>query len=669
MQEGNLCRGRAWRAPTYRQINKSLPSWTAPENLRWAWWGWEPLAARHRFGGHKVAFLGDSQWAEQWHERIFSEKTVRRMKALGINFAVTHFFKGLGLRAEHAEILQTREFVSLCHKHGIRVAGYTQFRSLYYETFLKEEPKAAGWIQRRADGSLNTWGGAYYRWAPCVNSREFIGYLKRVITYGAKEIGLDAFHFDNTYAQPCYCARCRGLFREYLKRNLKDVARLGFLGFEHVELPPYHEDYPRVADPLYQEWINFRVEALTAAWRELYLHVKKINPELCMIANPAFPRSCGLANRLSFHPRAAGKFTDLMFAENGNFPCLAGPRHISQIRAFKFGQACGYRVIPTAWKDNENGIRCPVNAREVELSLAEAAAFGGTVGTTWALRTTSGQAVVVDNRELAGPLGEYISFFNRHRDLYAQAVTDAKMAILYSFESFAYRANEASARFIDFEQILLSGHVPYDVLFDEDIGKIGRYRLLVVAGQECLSDKTVSALREFVRRGGKILATGDSGECDERGLAREKNELAAMADGRSVIFDKNAGIGEPVEESSRWLYASAVALPKDAKKVLRAIRELLGKENIPFSVSAPRGVFTNWTKLPDGRRVLHLVNYANEARPVKTRVRFVSGKLAGRKYGVYQPAMNSRVAGRLKGRYSAVNINALITYALIEVGN
>jgi len=650
-----------------RKSGKFMPDWIAPENLCWAWWGWEPLAARHRLGGHNIVFLGNSQWAEQWYDRIFSEKTVRQMKDLGVNFAVTHFFKGMGLRAERPEMLQTREFVKLCHKHGIKVAGYTQFRSLYYETFLKEEPEAADWIQRKADGTFNVWSSSYYRWAPCVNSREFSAYLKRVVTYGANEIGLDAFHFDNTYAQPCYCDRCRVLFREYLEKNVKDRKRLGFLGFKHVELPPYIEDYPRIADPLYQEWIRFRVESLTNAWRELYRHIKKINPELCMITNPAFPRTLGWANRLSLHPRAAGQYTDMMFAENGNFPCMDGDKHVSQIRAYKIGAACGYRVISTSWKHDADGIRCPANAQEVKLSLAEAAAFGGTVGATWALRTTVGKEVVIDNRKLAKPLGTYIRFFGRHRDLYASARTDAKVALLHAFESFAFRPADSSARFMGMEQILLSGGVPYDVLFDEDIGKIGTYRLAIIAGQECLSDKTVSALREFVRRGGKVFAAGASAACDETGLAREKNPLANMAAGKSVVFDNNAGAAEAMKETSQWINTSAVALPKDADAVLRAVRKMLDDKDVPFSVSAPRGVFTNWTRLPDGRSVLHLLNYGNERKAVTVKVRFNPRLVAGKRYRILAPERPACATGRFSATRAEIAIRGLDTYAVIAI--
>ena len=139
-------------------------------------------------------------WLPQWWDRIHSEELVRTMTGLGVNLAVTHFFKGFGLKHEHAEQQRTAELVRIAHRHGIRVLGYCQSRSLYYETFLDEEPGAEDWIQRDQLGQKITWGSTYFRWAPCVNSREFRTYMKRVIRYGLEEIGLDGLHFDNDYA-------------------------------------------------------------------------------------------------------------------------------------------------------------------------------------------------------------------------------------------------------------------------------------------------------------------------------------------------------------------------------------------------------------------------------------------------------------------------------------
>ena len=648
---------------------KPFPSWGRPENLRWAWWGWEPLANRQREGGRAVPYFGATRWTGQWHDEMFSEKTIRRMRALGINFAVTHFFKGFGLKAERDEMMQTAEFVKKCHRHGIRVAGYTQFRSLYYETFLKEEPRALSWIQRKADGSLSTWGGAYYRLAPCINSPEFIRYLKKAIGYGAREIGLDAFHFDNSYAGPCYCPRCKKLFRAYLAKNIRDKARMSFLDFSRVEIPPYNDQAAMVRDPLYQEWIRFRVERLSATWCEIYRHVKSINPELGVITNPGFPRSPAWANRLSLHPYDFGRSTDFTFAENGNYPCLRDKNLITQIRAYKAAESAGYRVIPTAWlSDKAGNTRCPDTGREVDLSLAEAAAFGGIAGTTWALRATAPHRMVIDRPALAPALGKFNAFLERNSALYAGAVTDSPVAMLHSFDSFAFQSETACQRFMGLEQSLIESGVPYGVLFAEQLEKIGRYQLVIVAGQVCLSDEILARLRDYVRRGGKLVVTAESGALDENGLQREINGFDGILNGKTAVRLPAPCKAEKIMDSVKWIYTQVVSVPEDGPALAGLVRKMLG-DKLPFQISSPAGVIANWTKLPDGRRVLHLINYNNNSgKKIDVTVRFAFGAAANRRCSVSSPDPETRLSAGPGGKNAAVTVRALATYAAVVVG-
>lgn len=194
-----------------------------PSSFYWSWWGWEPLAHYRRTSGVVGAVDVSDPGFPQWYERLHSEELVRTMSELGVNLAVTHFFKGFGLKHERAEQQRTAQLVQAAHRHGISVLGYCQSRSLYYETFLAEEPQAEAWIQRDADGKCRTWGSAYFRWAPCIHSREFRDYIKRVIRVGLEEIGLDGLHFDNDYCEPCYCPRCEQAFRAY-----KHAAAIGY---------------------------------------------------------------------------------------------------------------------------------------------------------------------------------------------------------------------------------------------------------------------------------------------------------------------------------------------------------------------------------------------------------------------------------------------------------
>ncbi len=646
----------------------AAPEWMRPENLRWAFCAWEPLAHMRRVGGKAQTFFGRTRWTGEWYEYLFSEKNVKRLAGLGVNMVITRFFKGMGLKFEKPEMEQTRRFVGLCHAHGIRVMGYTQFRSIYYETFLHEQPNAADWMQRNPDGSIHTWGDSYFRWAPCVNRREFVAYLKKVITYGLKTVGLDAIHMDNSYAEPCYCDTCTGKFRDYLRRNVDAPARLGHTKFKYVQQPPFRRDYDYIADPLYQEWIKFRVESLSRALSEIYQHVRATRPDAGLHTNPAFPRMHGWANRLSLHPYELGKCMDLMCAENGNFPRYDKPFLVSQIRAFKLADAGGYAALPSAWVRHETrGTICPSTAAEVKLSIAEPAAFGGIVGTTWGTRTVGRGRVPLDNATLSRPLKEYIRFLDRNRELYAGAADCAPVAMLHSFESHAYRGRQVSISAMVMEEVLIRNHIPYRLVFTENLDAVKDYKLLILPDQCCLSDAQVRSVIKFVRNGGSLLLTGQSGMFDENLLERGENAFAEILDLPRVMFLPEpfgqAGAGP---DPDKWIHTHRVPLPRGHGKVARAIRRLLGGD-LPLALKAPKTVVVNPRALPDGRMVIHLVNY-NNRRPAKNiKLALLEPLSRFKHYRVFLPECKRQRKGGLRGAKTNIVLGRFDTYAVVEL--
>ncbi|NDK17319.1 MAG: hypothetical protein GW911_35275, partial [Armatimonadetes bacterium] len=197
---------------------------------------------------------------------------------------------------------------------------------------------------------------------------------------------------NGAYAQPCYCDRRLTQFRRWLTaRNPEPRQRFGLPGFAHVRLPRYSEEAP-VNDPLYQEWIRFRCDQLSAARGQLRDCVKSLAPDAVVLANPAFPRQAAWANRLSFDPVSYGRHTDLVFADNGNFPRKEDEFIVSQVRACKVARACGYRVVSTAWEQNAAGPTVPDTPDKSALSVLESAAFGAVPGNIWALRPIGGGA-------------------------------------------------------------------------------------------------------------------------------------------------------------------------------------------------------------------------------------------------------------------------------------
>lgn len=63
-----------------------------------------------------------------------------------------------------------------------------------------------------------------------------------------------------------------------------------------------------------------------------------------------------------------------------------------------------------------------------------------------------------------------------------------------------------------------------DALFDDE--RLPRYRLIILPGISALSDAAAARIRLFVRQGGRILATFDTGLFDEQGIQRSDFALA-----------------------------------------------------------------------------------------------------------------------------------------------
>jgi len=580
--------------------------------LYWSWWGWEPLDHYHRLGGNVAAVDTSAAWLPLWFDRLHSEELVQTMAGLGINLAVTHFFKGFGLKQERSEQQRTAELVKFAHRHGIRVLGYCQSRSLYYENFLAEESDAEGWVQRDADGKLRTWGGAYYRWTPCILSTEFRTYLKRAIRVGLEEIGLDGLHFDNDYCEPCYCPRCQAGFRRWLKQRYPDPRQyFGMSTFDQVRLPPT-TTATRITDPLAQAWTRFRCESLGEYHHDITQYARTLRPEVILLGNPAFPRGADGPYRRSVWGPWVGRNLDLMFAENGNFPGMDQGTLISQIRAYKQGAASGYRVVSTTWRRGvESGLGLPTSAEEIALQVAEAAAYGGVPGTNWALRPRGeGNGMRIDQPEMRSALQKYLAFVRGNERLLAGAQPVRDVAVLHAFGSLALNWQESAAEVQGAEETLIRGGFPWEVVFDDDLARLQGFSTLVLAGMPNLDQATCDAVRQFVARGGSLVVAGPAGSCDEQGRTRASGGLESLTGPRVVCLEQGVS-RSPATQG----YTGRVPLPKRWKELAAAVRRAAG-ERFTVRLEGSTTVALSAYELPGHRLAIHLVNYAT-AEPSK----------------------------------------------------
>lgn len=129
-------------------------------------------------------------------------------------------------------------------------------------------------------------------------------------------------------------------------------------------------------------------------------------------------------------------------------------------------------------------------------------------------------------------------FFMEDADLRDGAVSAARIGVVFSWATRKYDTPDIAslsdlspwaADFNGWARLLIEEHLPFDVIVAENVGRarllpsrdaLSNYDLVILPGVTCLSDSFCSALRDYVTNGGRILATGDTSICDEKGSKR-----------------------------------------------------------------------------------------------------------------------------------------------------
>jgi hypothetical protein len=185
-----------------------------------------------------------------------------------------------------------------------------------------------------------------------------------------------------------------------------------------------------------------------------------------------------------------------------------------------------------------------------------------------------------------------MEFFREYNDRYYTGVDNvADVAVLRTWASMAYSVSAAYVPTTLVEEALIQYKAPWDLLFEEQIDRIGKYAAVIVAGQECISDAEVAALLAYVRGGGTLIVAGNTGTFNEWRETRATNPFLAIrgtsmplkgriisipqiipADGarRSAAANEDP---EPGATASRGVHMNPPqwVLPKNAEEIYKAV--------------------------------------------------------------------------------------------------
>lgn len=587
---------------------------------------WETLSHLVRSG-----LATADQAAEYKAER--TDEVARKLQAAGITLVTTSFYKGMGLKTEADEFEMARQFVNAGHAHGLKMGGYVG-GTLFYETLEAEEPDARNWRQVNEWGFPVYYGGEQtYRVAPCRNNPNYQAFVQKVLRRGVQDLKLDLIHFDQMSGWPepssCRCPYCRAQFRDFLRRRYTDEQlklRFGFTNLAGVVPPPSNAwapplAWPDLSNPLMQDWALFRTASLTERFGEYENYIHKLNPEVAVDGNPFFDQTWNNGFQSGTDVQQYLEHGDVMWTEDSHHASWTPDgRLISKIRTFKQARLLGKSVFMYTgggmW-----GVHDPLSPPE--LRLGEAMAYNdmnlGMVG-----------HVTPDGIDLTPAAQRYIAFFHAHAQDLAATESLADVAVLRSFASVEFNPAHSLLSSFLFEQTLIQTRTPFAIISDRFLKDLGKYKVLILANQDALSDDQISAIREFVRAGGGLVATEETSLRD--GWRRERPAFG-MAD--LFGFDRpgpaarrSFGKGRvaylphvvpattpPPPTMSYYLGDEHWKLPANYAELAEAVKWAAGGE-LTLTVQAPLSVTAEVARqAASGAWLLHLLNY-NCTKPV-----------------------------------------------------
>ncbi|MCL5019760.1 MAG: hypothetical protein M1426_04705, partial [Patescibacteria group bacterium] len=456
---------------------------------------------------------------------------------------------------------------------------------------------------------------------------EYIEYMKRVVRIAVEDFKVDLIHFDNTslraqaaiFFHPLAVENFRTfLTKKYTPEMLK--LRLGFSNVKYVEPPPYNRPISTIDDPLFQEWTDFRCQQLADFYGEMAQYIHSLNPEVAVENNP----HSGISGNNTMwdqgvdYPRLLSH-TDIVWTEEGNEATVTSDGIlVSKIRTYKMASTLKNKIF-TYTSDSK-------------LQMAEAMAYNrqclGMVGGALA-----GDELPDDQRK-------YLNFYHKNFEYYRDIDNIADVAVLHSFSTMAFNNDRPYQSTLLFEQALIQSKIPFDIIFDENLKNLSKYRVLILADQECLSDEKLDLIRNFVKQGGGLVATehtslytewrqrkrelglqdlfktevkiqqNDTGD-KILNIFPEKNQVG---NGRVVyIPEVKPAIEKPSTEAMRSKYWK---LPVNWETLIESVKWASGDDLSIEMMNAPHTVAMELMKNTSGNTILiHLINYDTAKNP------------------------------------------------------
>jgi hypothetical protein len=394
------------------------------------------------------------------------------------------------------------DLVKGCRSLGMNVIARTDPHGVHQDVYDAHPD----WIAVDAEGRKRRHWADKDFWVTCALGPYNFDYMTRVTEEIVTLYQVDGV-FSNRWAGSgmCYCEHCRENFK----------------AFSGLALPTS----PNPQDKARHAYILWHEQRLFELWKLWDARIKAINPNASYIAN------AGGGALSALDMKTIGEIAPTLFADRqarrGLTPPWANGKNGKEYRAtlgrkpiagiFSVGLEEEYR-----WKDSVQ------SGDEIRLWVADGIAQG--------LRPwfTKFNAKPEDRRWL--PVVEQIYTWHHANERYLRNETNlARVAVVYSQQTASfYGGSQAHAKVEDpalgVYQALVEARIPFEMVHDRlfDAGHIDHYKALILPNIAALSTAQCTQLREYVERGGSIIATYETSLYDEQGVQRKDFGLASL---------------------------------------------------------------------------------------------------------------------------------------------
>jgi hypothetical protein len=133
---------------------------------------------------------------------------------------------------------------------------------------------------------------------------------------------------------------------------------------------------------------------------------------------------------------------------------------------------------------------------------------------------------------------EIFGWIAQHEQVFYNARTAIEpVGVYFSPRTRNYFCEEFLDSYLGLMALLMHSHREFEIVTPRSLNNF-RGAVLALPNARCLSDRELATLQSYAKSGGKLIVTGQSGDCDDTGKARGSNPLQQLL-----------GIRDPAQKS------------------------------------------------------------------------------------------------------------------------